>query len=346
MTTFEFRGICYDAGVRYEKDWWSRTRWRLPDVERDLRVIRDELHCNAVSVIATSTQRLAEAGEIASGLGLHTWLQPRPFDLPEPRLLADIAETARVAARLRRASGAAQVGLNIGCEVSTSMAGIVPGRTFVRRSRNLAWAAPLLPWFNRRLRRVLDRAVDVAREYFDGPLTYSSGDWERVDWTRFDYAGLDAYPDATNEWRFEADLTARTAHDTPVLATEVGCCTYRGAAEKGAGGFEVLSGRPDRPLRGRPVRDEQVQADYLDRAFGLFERVGVRGVFVYVFSHPELPHRPDPVRDEDMASFGVVAVSPPRTGDPDEPEHWRQKRAFHTIAKRYAAHAARADHAT
>ncbi|GAA5037450.1 hypothetical protein HNP84_003132 [Thermocatellispora tengchongensis] len=332
---FAFRGICYDAGTLYEKDWNSRPSWRAADVEHDLRAIRDDLHCDAVSVVASDTGRLARTGEIARGLGLFTWLQPRPFDLPEPGLLEAVGRAARAARRLHDEYGGG-VGLNLGCEISLSMTGIVPGRTFGRRSRNLVWSGWLLPWFNARLRGVLDRAVDVARRDFAGPLTYGAGMWERVDWTRFDYVGLDAYPDATNHWRLADDLRAVVARGKPVLALEVGCCAYRGAAEKGATGFDILTGDPRRPVRGRPVRDESVQAGYLERAFDLFEAVGTHGVFVWAFSEPGLPHVADPAHDTDMGSFGVVAVLPGE--DPDEPERWRPKLAFDTVARRYAAH--------
>jgi len=43
MKTLEFRGINYDAGVIYEGSYNSRPVWRLDDVRRDLKVIRDEL---------------------------------------------------------------------------------------------------------------------------------------------------------------------------------------------------------------------------------------------------------------------------------------------------------------
>ncbi|HSK96083.1 MAG TPA: hypothetical protein VK891_05645 [Euzebyales bacterium] len=61
MTGLAVRGINYDAGVLYEGTFHSRPVWRPHGVRRDLAVIRDELSCNAVSIMATDNRRLAVA---------------------------------------------------------------------------------------------------------------------------------------------------------------------------------------------------------------------------------------------------------------------------------------------
>lgn len=333
MTAPPIRGIGYDVGVIYERDQPSRPVWRADDVRRDLRVIAEELGCNAVLIMGSDNDRLADAGAAARELGLFAWLQPRLFDADPAEVLVHLDRAAELAEDLRRRYG--DVGLNVGCELSLSANGFVPGRTFIRRGSLLPWFSWLKPLYDHRLNRFLDRAVTIARARFDGPLTYGSGSWESVDWRRFDYIGLDYYLDASNRWRFADDLRRHVRTGKPVLITEFGCCTYEGAAERGAGGFTVINYRTDPPtMPAHLVRSERVQADYLDESLDLFAAAGVHGTFVFGFSEPSLPTSADPARDLDLGSFGIVKVLPRTAG---EPERWQRKEAFATLARRYRA---------
>ncbi|MET1005363.1 MAG: hypothetical protein ABWX96_07430, partial [Propionibacteriaceae bacterium] len=231
MRTLEFRGINYDAGVVYEGTYDSRPTWRLDDVRRDLVVIRDELCCNAVSIMATDNQRLAEAGEVAAALGLFVWLQPRLFDVPASRVETNLMRAATVAETLRARHP--RVGLNVGCELTLSSRGMVPGGSFVRRGQLLPWFFWLEPLYDRRLNTLLRRLTEIAREHFGGPLTYGAGDWETVDWEPFDYIGLDTYADGNNAGRYADDLRRQVSRGKPVLVVEFGCCSFDGAAERG-----------------------------------------------------------------------------------------------------------------
>lgn len=331
---FPVQGICYDAGVLYEHTSLSRRRWAPEEVRRDLRVIRDRLGCDAVAVMATSPDRLLEAGRIAREEGLAVWLQPRVFDVPRPVVAANLALVGERAEALRRDLG--EVSLNVGCELSLSVPGFVPGGSFVRRGRALGVVWPLLPVINARLRTFLHELATLARARFAGPLSYGAGEWESVDWSAFDVVGLDLYREASNRSRFEDDLRAHVRRGKPVYVFEFGCCAYVGADERASQAFSVL-----REVAGELrvpatlVRDEDVQARYLDALFDVFADAGVHATFVWGFSEPELTRSAeDPTRDLDLASYGVVAVEP---GSPDEPEAWRPKRAFHTVARRYGA---------
>jgi hypothetical protein len=216
--------------------------------------------------------------------------------------------------------------------------GFYPGRSFIRRGSLLPWFSWLKPVADRRLDRFLDRAVTIARTRFAGPLSYGSGSWESVDWRRFDYVGLDYYLEAANRWRFADDVRRHVRRGKPVLITEFGCCTYRGAAERGAGGFWVIDYRTDPPtMPAKLIRDERVQADYLEESLDLFTEAGVHGTFVFGFHEPSLPTSADPVHDLDQGSFGIVKVLPPDGAG----ERWERKEAFAALARRYAAAAAR-----
>lgn len=125
------RGIGYDAGVIYEKSFDSNPFFTEQRARRDFRAIRDELGCDAVLIMASDPERLAVAAGVAAGEGLAVWLQPRPFDRPVPELREAVRSAAGTAERLR-VSGAT-AGLVVGCELTLSTPGMLPGPTFWTR---------------------------------------------------------------------------------------------------------------------------------------------------------------------------------------------------------------------
>jgi hypothetical protein len=67
------KGINSDVGTRFGGEL-SRVSWRRADVQRELRVIREQLRCTTVNLFGSDITRLAEAGEIACAAGLGVWL--------------------------------------------------------------------------------------------------------------------------------------------------------------------------------------------------------------------------------------------------------------------------------
>ncbi|GGH45912.1 hypothetical protein [Microbacterium album] len=323
------RGIGYDAGVIYEKGFDSNPSFTEQAARRDFRAIREDLGCTAVLVMASDPRRLGTAAGLAAEEGLAVWLQPRPFDRPAHELRAAVRSAADDAERLRRSGATA--GLVVGCELTLSIPGMLPGPTFWSRGSLLTVTFPLLPIANRRLRRLLAELVEDARARFAGPISYGAGDWERPDWSIFDVVGADRYRDARNAWRFEDDIRALAdqahAHGKPCYVFEFGSCTYRGAADKASTAAGVLGGRTELTVPTNLVRDEQEQADYITGVLDTFDRVGVDGTFVWGFSEPALTTSDEPGRDLDLASYGIVAAHPDGT--------WTPKRAFHALAQRY-----------
>ena len=323
------RGIGYDAGVLYEKGFESNPFFTEQHARRDFQAIREDLGCDAVLVMASDTDRLATAAGIAVEEGLGVWLQPRPFDRPRHELVEAVRSAAVTAEGLRAAG--AEVGLVIGCELTLSTPGMLPGPTFWARGTLLTVTFPLLPLANLRLRRLLAELVGEARERFAGPVSYGAGEWERPDWSIFDVVGADRYRDARNAWRFEGDIgvLADRAHaqDKPCYVFEFGSCTYRGAAANASTAAGVLSGRIELSVPKNLVRDEQEQADYLTELLDVFDRSGVDGAFVWGFSEPALTTSDEPGRDLDLASYGIVAAHADGT--------WTPKRAYHALARRY-----------
>ncbi|WP_084262454.1 abortive infection protein [Actinomadura formosensis] len=319
-------------GVNYDTE---RAVWKPEFVRREIRAIRRDLHCNALIVLGSDLGRLMRSARHAANEGMFVWLEPRRFDQDARTTLRFVASVARAAERLRRAG--AGIGVSLGCELTIFMSGLVPGADWRERAENLG--GPAGEGYNERLNAFLGRALTTVRPLFGGRLTYTSGVWEEVDWRGFDAVGVDLYRDASNEATYVQDVRALHRFGKPVVITEFGCCTYRGADRLGGAGFDIVDWTQDPPLvQPGYVRDERVQARYISELLDVYEAEGMHGAFVYNFIDADAPYSPDPRHDLDMAGFSLVKVAPPesqlgyaRTG------HWEPKLAFRTLARRYAA---------
>lgn len=336
------RGVMYDVGVSYAPGQSSRERWDPEVVRRELRVIRDELHADAVLVIGMDVARLDECAATALDLGLFVWIQPRVVDASADDVIAHLTAVARVAQR-RHTDAPGRVGLNVGCELSVFSSGILPGDDMGERAHALETGQAARPGVHGRLNELLDRAVTAARSEFDGPLSYGAGSWERVDWEPFDVVGLDHYLDDSTRSTYVAQLRRHRRAGKPVVVFEFGCCSYEGAERLGGGGGwnQDWSDLDDRRLDGDYVRDEQVQATYLGKLIDVLDAEAIDGAFVCMFIEADHPTSSDPRRDLDMASLGIVKAHAAETGLRGDEGHWRPKLAFHEVARRYEALAAR-----
>ncbi|MDK1474610.1 hypothetical protein QNO07_14465 [Streptomyces sp. 549] len=202
-----------------------------------------------------------------------------------------------------------RVGLNVGCELTLFDQGIMPGRTFGHRTALLGPLYFLRPVFDIRLNRLLRRLGRSARDAgFDGPLTYGSGTWESVDWSRFDMVGVDYYLDAGTRGDYRGGLRSLRRWDKPVLVTESGCCAYEGTREAGGGGADIPDWNDSSDRRVKPgyLRDESVQADAIEELLDVYETEEVHRAFVCMFLEGDRRYSDDPERDQDKASFGMV----------------------------------------
>jgi hypothetical protein len=197
----------------------------------------------------------------------------------------------------------------------------------------------LLRTHNRPLNAFLKRAVAEVRTVFHGPVTYASAPIEEVDWSLFDYVGLDYYRGKQNRTTYGERLKRHFAHDKPVVITEVGCCTYQGAEDKGARGFMIVDPQhPDR-LRSGYVRDEALQAREVADMLDIVDSAGAEGAFVFTFATPTLHYDANPLHDLDMANYALVksySGGAHGTTYPDMP--WEPKAAFRAVADYYAHH--------
>jgi hypothetical protein len=328
------RGILYDVGSNYEPGHLTREVWHEAGAARDMAVIARDLQCNAVTLFGTDLDRLEAGARMALREGLEVWLQPRLIDGTGAEVVMHLAETA-ILAELLRQGAPGRVTLNVGCELSLFMQGILPGVTFGERMGSLSGGEASSPETARRLNDALRDLLATARIRFAGPVVYSAGDWEDVDWAPFDLIGLDCYLDAHNVTTYEATLRAKASLGKPVVVTEFGCCCFEGTDALGAAGMMVISDDDPPRLKSGLVRDEAVQADYLRRSVAAFERSGVHGAFAYGFSEPGNLHTDDPLTDVDLASFGIVAeTAPAKAGCM---ETWRPKLGFEALRGLYAS---------
>jgi hypothetical protein len=274
---------------------------------------------------------------------MQVWFSPFLSDLGPDELVERLAGIAERAERLRRAG--VDLVLVLGGEISLFCSGFVPGEGLQGRLATMTdpatWSTPdgraALGAGLARARDTLRTVASRARAVFAGPVTYAAGTWEEVDWEPFDIVSVDAYRDAQNALGFADLVRSYRRFGKPVAVAEFGCCTYRGAADRGGAGWLVVDERQG-AVSGDLVRDETEPERYFEELLALFDRQGVDAAFWFTFAGYELPHRPaDPRHDLDLASYGLVAVLEQGRGSRYPDLAWEPKRLFDTLAARYAA---------
>ena len=340
------KGINFDTGF-LSKGTTNREPFDSDVVRREMRIIRDDLHCTAVRITGGDPDRLEIAARHAADAGLEVWFCPFTNGITQDELLALLADCAERAERIRQSG--AKVVMCTGSEVSLLNIGFFPGDTLEERLAVITdpmRVRAAVPEVRARMGEFLRRAVQLVRDRFGGAVSYASLPFEGVDWSLFDIIATDAgYRTAATRASYPECMRAYVkrgrALGKPVAITEFGCGTYRGAGDKAG-----MSGEPivwdDHAhaigLKGDLVRDEEEQATYVRELFDVYESEGIDAAFVYTFARYDLPHRVAPAVDLDMASAGVVKVldDPASVRDrryPDMP--WEPKAAFDAIAKIY-----------
>jgi hypothetical protein len=319
----KLKGVSYDVGrVMMGENW--RPNFDLKIVKRELEIIQNDLHCNAVRICGMDLERLLTATEYALALGLEVWLSPEMWDKSQDETLGYVAEASKEAESLRQKHPEKLV-FSVGSELTLFMKGIVEGDNVFERLNNPAlWEGVRSGKYNSSLNDFLEKANKAVRENFHGKVTYCAVPFERVNWKLFDYVGLDLYRDSRREI-YDRILQNVPAFGKPVVIGEFGCCTYRGAELLGGSGFIIAFGmmknlQPNLVLPklysdmlsvipqidGHYVRDEGLQARELTDQLGLLDRAGVEGAFVFTFVSPNSPYSDDPRFDSDMGSYSLV----------------------------------------
>jgi len=331
-------GVTYDTG--FTNGGTTTHEPFEPDiVAREMRIIRNDLHADAVRITGGVADRLEIAAQHAARAGLEVWYCPFTNDLTTDELLDFLRDAAERAERIRQ--GGASIRFLTGSEVTIMTSGILPGETLTERAAALADRARLreiLPGAQQRTRPLLARAAADARKRFSGPIGYASLPFEAVDWTPFDFIATDGgYRDADNAGALPATLRAFTSQGKPFAVTEFGCRTFVGAADRGSRG-EIIEYDEDTAqavgFSEVVERDEAEQARYLRELLDVYDEGGVDAAFVYTFASRHLPTSDNSVQDFDRGSFGLVRVLPGgRSGSAYPGMPWEPKAAFYALAE-------------
>jgi hypothetical protein len=331
------KGITYDTGFIHVGPS-THEPFDPEEVKREMRVIREDLHCTAVRVTGGDPDRLEIAARHAADAGLEVWFSPFTCDLTTDELLTFLSDCAERAERLRRQG--AEVVLVTGAELTLFTKGFLPGDTLADRLALFAEPHRLrevMVELPARLNDFLGKAAGVVRDRFGGKVTYASLPSEQIDWTPFDFISADAYNSIEVADRYTDGIRTLVAKGKPFAITEFGCTTFRGAADLGARGMFIVEwdGATAIRLKGDYVRDEAEQAAYLRELLDIFTAEGVDTAFWCTFAAYNLPHRSDPREDMDIASYGVVKVFEDRLGDTYPDMAWEPKAAFTALADYY-----------
>ncbi|WP_227982181.1 hypothetical protein [Nocardia spumae] len=336
------KGMTYDTGF-LSSGQTSRKEFAPEIVRRELTIIRNDLHCNAVQIVGGDADRLELAARCAAELGLEVWFTPYPLELTNTQILSLFAECARRAERLRQTG--AEVVFVTGVELSLMNPEFLPGDTVWERLESLLGNPHArnerVGELVARLDDFLGKAVTVVREHFGGRLTYCAIPFERIDWTPFDIMSIELIRSAEVADQFRAGVRDLVAQGKPLAVTGFGTATWRGAADVAPRSNEIveydIAGAPIR-LNGEYARDEAGQATYLRELLEIFDTEGVDSTFVFLFALHSHPHRPngDPRDDLDLASLGIVKVLEGRYGRTYPDMGWEPKAAFAAVAEHYA----------
>jgi len=351
------KGVNYDVGVVYYFNW--RPVFDPKVVHRELEIIKEDLHCNSVRIVSLSIDRLMIAAEDALKQGLEVWLSPQKWDKSQQETLDYVTKAATAAGKLHQ-QWPEQLVLSVGSELTLFMHGIVEGRNLQKRMSNSRVLSSIKAGeHNKPLNAFLAKANETVRRVFHGKVTYASLVWEAVDWSLFDFVGVDHYRTTRIEDKYIELLKPSFSHNKPVVITEFGYGTFQGGLGSDGGflGSAGLSGdiidhrsqflhnlpilgRFVRPhVKGNHVRDEAWQARKLVEQLTVLDGAGVDGAFISQFVSQTTPYSDNPRYDLDMTSSSLVKYyDDGKHGAtyPDMP--WEPKESFRAVADYFAKH--------
>jgi hypothetical protein len=336
--SLRYKGVNYDVGIDFNDHFNSRPTFDTDVIKRELQIIRDDLHCTDVRLSGTSIERLVSAGKIALELNLGVWFSPQLHNKSAEETAAYILESARALETLRVAYPD-KVSFVVGCELTWFMKDIMNGETYEQRlgSKFNLFRLIVTRSYSKKLDAFLAKLVPAVRKEFRGKITYAGALLEKIDWTPFDFIGLDYYRDKSNRQKYGKELAGLRSYKKPIIITEVGVCTYRGAELKGALGHTIVYKAKDGRHKLKPgfVRDEAMQARELLDMLSVLDAYGVTGTFVFLFAWPAFPYSEDPSLDLDMASYSLVKSFKGKKNTTYSALGWEPKESFLALGAYY-----------
>jgi len=338
------KGVCYDVGRVMGIN--MRPNFDISVVKNELSIIKNDLHCNAIRICGLDLGRLLAASNEALKNGLEVWLSPEMWDKPPSITSRYILEAAKMAQSL-----GGKVVLSLGSELTLLMRGILEGRNFAQRMKNPKnWEAVKSGRHNELLNEYLTRLAQSVRKVFSGKITYASLIWESVDWSRFDFVGVDHYMVKEIRDRYIELLRPHISSGKPVVITEFGFRTYKDDDSSGITGDDDIVNNRSLVLHTKPIlrkffrpvtvgnheRDEAMQARLLVDQLTELDRAGVEGTFVNTFVSPIYTYDDNPRFDLDMSSYSLVKSYATGIGRTYPAMPWEPKESFWALADYYS----------
>jgi len=340
------KAVNYDVGTQMGVNW--RPDYNPTTVHSELEIIKNDLHCNTVGISGKDIGRIVVTAEAALSLGLEAWLNPAWIDKSPETTLAYIAEAAKAAQPLHeRYPG--KVVFSVGGEFTLFMQGIIEGRTFMARAKNLrqSGAGIVDGKHNQPLNDFLSKAAKEVRKVFAGQVTYHSLVWEKVDWSIFDIIGVDHYWAEQIKDQYVDMVKPLFTYGKPVINTGFG---FNTTSSPVTGMLSSLGNEPSILLHQLPVigrfirpklkvineRDEALQARRLVDNLKLVDKAGFNGAFIDMFIFPIKPYSDTPKYDLDRESSSLVKYfEGGRHGTAYPDMTWEPKEAFKAVADYY-----------
>lgn len=124
------KGITYDTGF-INAGVSTKETFERNIVQREMHIIKTELHCNAVRITGGDADHLEIAAELAAAEGLEVWYSPFTCGLTIDELTAFLVDAAKRAERIR--SKGSEVIFLAGSEISLCNKGFFTGDTLSER---------------------------------------------------------------------------------------------------------------------------------------------------------------------------------------------------------------------
>lgn len=261
-------------------------------IRQEMKVIKDELHCDAVRIVGHTNEELIRVGKIARERGLTPWYSPRFVNATRAETESNLADFCKTAVTAGLSSSSLIVANELPYDCADNLGTDIKdykgrGEHFVNE-------------FLRKGRRKdnteeVEKLVQIARrEGWKGAVTYASlpPKNETINWDRIEddnlvvscnlYWGKNwplgrAWSD--KEYRAVIQELKRKAGERHVIISEFGTVPQHDALKSGGGAYK---------LDGSLNYDAQAQA--YKRYLTLLQQEGV-GYFAYAFSEPK-PGRP------------------------------------------------------
>ncbi len=341
------KGVTYDVGTEMGGNWRPDFDPRI--VHRELEIIKNDLHCNAIRITGFDIQRLVATARDALVQGLEVWICPLLWNRSPKQTLDYTTQTATEVEKLRK-DWPDQIVFSVGSEFTLFMRGIIEGGTLTKRIRKALFGKDIIEGkHNKPLNDYLTKASESVRKVFHGKITYASLVWEQVEWNLFDLVGIDHYWSERIKDRYIDMLKPAFEFGKPVVITEFGFKTTKEIPQKGALGLGNVN-NTTRLLHMLPVvgkfikprlskiyeRDETLQAERLIEQLKLLETTDVEGGFISTFTFPLNPYDEKPKYDLDRESFSLVKYMNGKRGITYPDMSWEPKESFKAVSDFYA----------